>query len=84
MTKLNVRVCLGTTCYVMGASEILGVLESLPAELKDRFEVAGANCLNLCQGGAYGRAPFVMIDDEVLAEATPETLEARLRELAGL
>lgn len=84
MAKINVRVCLGTTCYVMGASELLGLLEGLPAELRELIEVAGSNCLNLCQQGAFGRAPFVMIDDEVLAEATPEALEARLRELTGI
>ena len=59
MAKINVRVCLGTTCYVMGASELLGLLEGLPAELRGRIEVAGSNCLNLCQQGAFGRAPFV-------------------------
>ncbi len=84
MAKLTVTVCMGTTCYVMGSSELIDLLENLPAELQDLVEVRGSNCLNLCQQGAYGRAPFVMIDDEVLPEATPENLIARLRELAGL
>ena len=84
MRKFKVTVCLGTTCYVMGSSELINLLEQLPAELKARVELKGSNCLNLCQQGAYGRAPFVMIDDEVVAEATPETVIARLRSLAGL
>jgi len=75
---------MGTTCYVMGSSELIGLLEELPEELRELVEIRGSNCLNLCQQGAYGRAPFVMIDDEVMPEATPEGLIARLRELAEL
>ncbi len=63
--KHLIRVCLGTACYVKGASKITDSLHKIlhisPGETtKDRqFSLEGVRCL-----GACGLAPVVVIDDE--------------------
>ncbi|NJD55790.1 MAG: response regulator [Nitrospirae bacterium] len=68
----NVRVCLGTACYVKG---IEGVLAKIKDQLKidigetteDRkFSIEGVRCL-----GACGLAPVMMIDQETYGALTP-------------
>ncbi|MBI5100473.1 MAG: NAD(P)H-dependent oxidoreductase subunit E [Nitrospirae bacterium] len=68
----NIRVCLGTACYVKG---IEGVLEKIEENLKvgigettgdRRFSIEGVRCL-----GACGLAPVMMIDQETYGALTP-------------
>lgn len=68
----NVRVCLGTACYVKG---IEAIVEKLKDALKigvgettaDRkFSIEGVRCL-----GACGLAPVMMIDQETFGALTP-------------
>ena len=68
----NVRVCLGTACYVRG---IEGVLDKIRDRLKidigettedKKFSIEGVRCL-----GACGLAPVIMIDQETYGAMTP-------------
>jgi NADH:ubiquinone oxidoreductase subunit E len=68
-----ISVCLGTACYVKGASQIL---QAVKDELKidfggvtedGLFSLEEARCL-----GACGLAPVVMIDDRIYGELTPK------------
>jgi NADH:ubiquinone oxidoreductase subunit E len=77
--KFMVHVCLGTACYVKGASEIA---ERLKEELgvdfgetsKDgMFSLENSRCLGTC-----GLAPVVMIDEEVHGKVKPEQVRALL------
>jgi NADP-reducing hydrogenase subunit HndA len=67
----NIRVCLGTACYVKG---IEGVLEKIKEQLKidigettedKKFSIEGVRCL-----GACGLAPVMMIDQETYGAMT--------------
>lgn len=79
--KHNIRVCLGTACYVKRAEEILQKLkEILKIDVgevtKDRkFSLESVRCL-----GACGLAPVVVVDNETHASVdhvkTPEILKA--------
>ena len=70
--KYEIRVCLGTACYVRGAND---VLEAIKEELKinvgetteDRlFSISAGRCF-----GACGLAPVIMINDEVYQRVKP-------------
>ncbi len=70
--KYEIRVCLGTACYVRGANE---VLQAIQEELKikvgettdDRlFSISAGRCF-----GACGLAPVIMINDEVYQRVKP-------------
>lgn len=80
--KIRVLVCTGTACFVMGASDILLLEENLPEELKNRVELEGASCLGHCKNSSQGKAPFVIINDELVSNASVLSVVARIRELA--
>ncbi len=74
----QVRVCLGTACYVRGGKEVLGALKrELGVEIG---ESTPDRCFSLEVGrcfGACGLAPVVMADVDVHQRVKP----ARVREL---
>jgi bidirectional [NiFe] hydrogenase diaphorase subunit len=73
-------VCLGTACYVKRAAEILVALKSQFAlepghtSADGRLSLATARCLGSC-----GLAPVVVLDGEIVGQATPESTVERLR-----
>lgn len=73
MGKVNVKVCLGTTCFVMGSSNLQELIETVPAKYGEKVDVIGVPCLGLCSiDWEYSRAPYVKVDDDVIYEATVE------------
>ncbi len=80
----NIGVCLGTACYVKGASEIL---ENLGGELgikeaettKDGlFSLQVTRCL-----GACGLAPVMMVGEDVYGRLTPAKIPGILAKYRG-
>lgn len=69
----NVRVCLGTACYVRGIETILNkIKETLKINIGDttenkKFSLEGVRCL-----GACGLAPVMVIDQETYGAMTPK------------
>ncbi len=74
MKKIKVRVCLGTTCYLMGGSEFTLLDEYLPADVMEKVEIEGATCLGACSYPKMGRPPFVEVNGRIIAEATIQKL----------
>ena len=79
--KHEIAVCLGTACYVKGASQIL---QTIRDELKidvgqvtedGLFSLSPARCL-----GACGLAPVAMIDGKIHGELTPKKIAQILKE----
>lgn len=73
--KKEITVCTGTTCYVMGAAELIGDLEeaieagALSAKLK------GSTCLGHCKSRANGAPPFLEVDGAVIPAATLDAVK---------
>jgi NADH:ubiquinone oxidoreductase subunit E len=75
----QIRVCLGTACYVKGAGEIYTTLQQ-------KLGIAGGECtpdgkfsLEACRCiGACGLAPVIMINEDVYGRLTPDGLDAIL------
>lgn len=70
--KYNIRICLGTACYVKRAEEILEkVKEILKIDVNEvtddrKFSIESVRCL-----GACGLAPVVIVNDETYASVDP-------------
>lgn len=76
MKTVTVTICTGTTCFLMGAAEFQLLEERLPTKLRPFVKVEGAHCLGLCGDRNVGKAPFVLIDGEPVANATlPRLME---------
>ncbi|MFA5424659.1 MAG: NADH-quinone oxidoreductase subunit NuoE [Phycisphaerae bacterium] len=71
--KYTISVCLGTACYVKGASDVLkAIKDKLGIEMGETtedglFSLAPARCL-----GACGLAPVAMFGDKIHGELTPK------------
>jgi NADH:ubiquinone oxidoreductase subunit E len=79
--KIKVQICTGTTCFVMGASEIMLLEEELPANLREKVEIEGITCMNECKNAGRGKAPFVKINGEVMSSASTVAVIDRIIEL---
>lgn len=73
MEKVSVKVCLGTTCFVMGSANLQELIEIVPAKYGDKVDVSGVPCLGLCSvDWEFSKAPYVKVNNEVIKEATVE------------
>ncbi|MEG0601822.1 MAG: (2Fe-2S) ferredoxin domain-containing protein [Mucinivorans sp.] len=68
--KIIVKLCSGTLCYVMGGAELQLLSDALPAEIVDKVEIRGSACLDFCNKPQVGKAPFVMVGDQLITSAT--------------
>ena len=83
MTKIEITICTGTTCYVMGAGNLLLLQDKLSDAQLQQVEIKGSNCLGLCKQGQYGKAPYVQVGDTLIAEATTETVLQAIKTCLG-
>ncbi len=83
MEKVSVKVCLGTTCFVMGGANLQELIDIIPRKYGDKVEVSGSQCLGMCSiKWNYSKAPYVKVDDDIIEEATVEkVLEAVSKKL---
>lgn len=77
--KYQIKVCLGTACYVKGAASILEELkEQLNIGVGDvtpdlKFSLDAVRCVGSC-----GLAPVMFINDEVYGRLTPDKIKGIL------
>lgn len=77
--KISVKVCLGTTCFVMGSSNLQELLDLVPRKYGEKVEVMGVPCLGMCSiNWEFSRAPYVKVDDDLVSEATVEKVLAAI------
>jgi NADH:ubiquinone oxidoreductase subunit E len=75
----NIRVCLGTACYVRGGQKLLERLQDIlgikPGSCTEdrRFSLETVRCL-----GACGLAPVIVIDEDTHGQMKPAKLEGVL------
>lgn len=82
MDKIKVRICVGTSCFVMGAAQIQSIEFNAPADIADKIEIIEERCMSLCKDLSRKRnhGPFVFVNDELIEEATYEKVVAKIRE----
>ena len=72
MNKVIVKICMGTTCFVMGASSLQELTDIIPSRYGEKVEVQGVPCLEFCNASTEARAPYVTVDEKVVMNATVE------------
>ena len=68
----KITVCTGTTCYVMGAAELIEELEGGIERGELSAELRGSTCLGHCKERSNGVPPFVEIEGKPIAAASYE------------
>ncbi len=82
MNKIKIRICVGTSCFVMGSAQIQSLEFNAPADIADHIEIVEERCMGLCREIAvkHNHGPFVFVDDELIESATYEKVVAKIRE----
>lgn len=83
MKKVEVVVCAGTTCYLMGAATLQSLEDHLEPEIRKMVEVKGSRCLGQCKNDRYGDAPYVSVNGEVMSVPSLSFLLDKVRSLAA-
>lgn len=79
--NVTVEICMGTTCYVMGSAQLVGIAERLPEEWKGRVTVKGMRCTGACQQTErFGQAPFVKVNGVLISAADEGKILSAIRE----
>ena len=83
MEKIEVKICCGTTCFVMGSSYLNELYDLIPQKFGDNVVVGQSLCLGQCSNSdKHSKAPYVKVADEIVSEATVqkvmEVIEKRL------
>ncbi len=81
MEKIRLEICCGTTCFMLGADKLMRMETLLPEEFRERVEITGVPCLNVCMEESICRAPFVRINGVPHAQATVESVFEEIRKL---
>ena len=77
--KYQISVCLGTACYVKGASDVLTAVEKKLGIKPGGITPDGKFSLDACRCvGACGLAPVIMINNDVYGRLTPDQVGAIL------
>ena len=79
--EINVRICVGTTCYVMGGGDLLIIKDLLPEHMQESVSVVMVACLGKCRMYGASKAPFVEVNGEVLTNCSTVSV---LKHLEGL
>ena len=81
-SKFNIRVCMGTACYVRGGKKIVDKLQEIldiavgEATPDGNFSLDVMRCI-----GACGLAPAITINDKVYKQVNPDKLKSLLKSL---
>lgn len=83
MNKIEVEICCGTACYLLGAARLMELGNNLPEDIRDSVVITPKSCLKECENEQLGGAPYVRIDGELMAQATVNKIEAKIREIVS-
>ncbi|HPG47839.1 MAG TPA: NAD(P)H-dependent oxidoreductase subunit E [Petrotogaceae bacterium] len=70
---MEVKVCVGTTCHLMGSATIIEEINQLPKEIADKITLKYATCFEVCHGQM--KPPIIKIDDTYYENVTPEKVK---------
>lgn len=83
---MKVKVCVGSNCTLLGAMNILDQLEDLkdiieesPEYYSDEIlEVEAIKCIGICKHTSEEVAPIVIIDDEIIVQASGQVVMEKI------
>ncbi|ERJ12684.1 NAD(P)H-dependent oxidoreductase subunit E [Haloplasma contractile] len=73
-SKIDVELCVGTYCHLMGSGKIIEAIESLPESIKKRLDIRFKSCMNECSNGSK-----IRINGQLIDEATDERVIALIK-----
>lgn len=82
MKNIDVKVCVGSRCTMMGAMNILDHVENIKDEYTDfDIKIHTVKCLGECKQSEKNIAPVVIINDEKIYNATSAKVMERMMDV---
>lgn len=79
-SRIIVKICVGTHCYVMGGYELRDLKLKLPEHLAEKVNVKASVCLG-CDKISKPVPPYVEINGELMEAANFEKIIKKIRSL---
>ncbi|HPN39830.1 MAG TPA: hypothetical protein PL041_15640 [Melioribacteraceae bacterium] len=74
MEKIQVKICMGTTCFILCNSELQEIEDEINPNLLPYIEIMGSSCLGYCKESNYHKIPCASIDGNVIENVNKATL----------
>ena len=71
---LNIRICVGTYCYITGGSDLIKIKDQIPEEIKNKVTFIGSACLGCDEEKEISKPPYAKVGDVLISECTEEKL----------
>ncbi len=71
---LNIRICVGTYCYITGGSDLIKIKDNLPEAIKDKVVFVGSACLGCDEEKETSKPPYAKVGDVLITECTEDKL----------
>lgn len=68
---MKIKICVGTSCHLMGSPALMDTYENFEENIKNRITLEYSTCFSACQG-VY-TSPVIKINEEIFGDMTPES-----------
>lgn len=83
MAKIDLKLCMGTMCYVMGGAELCSMIDMLPDGIARRLHVTYSPCLGMCDKDKIGEPPYIELNGRPIGGVSKNSLLQILKEELG-
>lgn len=73
--KIDLEICAGTACWVMGAADLLDTEAYLSRCLLEGIRLSAVPCTGRCRGTDWNNPPYVTVNGKIIGGMTPELLK---------
>ncbi len=80
MEKVEIKICTGTMCHIMGGNELPELAHELQQKYSGRLVISGSSCMGYCKDKNLS-PPFVEINGKRLENVSKETIIETLNEI---
>ena len=84
---MKIKVCMGSNCTLLGAMNLLDQIEDLKKFTNENdtyndgeFDIDAVKCLGYCKKSKDNISPVVVIDDEIVFNATGQIVMEKIME----
>lgn len=82
MKRIEIKICVGTACYVIGGSELMSLNEFLPKEIAEHVDIKFSECMEECNDDPAGKKPpYISINQKIMSGATLEKVLDAITEI---
>ena len=80
MEKIEIKICTGTLCHVMGGADLPEFALELRNKYQSKIHISGSTCMNYCKDSKL-TPPFVEINGHLIEQADREKISAYLESI---